>query len=187
MLRFDDTGGCYRETLACRKQEIEKKGAGILRCQAWLWRDAGNEGTGFYIAKAPIDRPPSVGQPTESSILTGGRPAPAIPLDPTSSPCNRAQSTPPSDLTGGDRREERVSTGFDHETATRMRGDPNEDLRWRFSASMRANVFLQPSQVYGRKLRCNASCRLQSCWRAKPFSQPGHLHLNGRSSLWDRR
>lgn len=71
--------------------------------------------TGLYIARAPIDRPPSVCQPAESSTLTaptGPRPAPAIAMEPSSSPCNRAQSTPPSDLTRRGRHEAPVSTAF---------------------------------------------------------------------------
>lgn len=70
---------------------------------------------GLYIARAPIGRPPSVGQPAESSTLTaptGPKPAPAFALEPSSSPCNRAQSTPPSDLTVRGRHEAPFSTGF---------------------------------------------------------------------------
>ena len=48
--------------------------------------------------------------------------------------------------------------------------------RCRFSASIRAKFFLQPSQGYGRMLRCSCSWRLQSCCRAKPLPHPGHLH-----------
>jgi len=60
------------------------------------------------------------------------------------------------------------------------------ERRWRFSASRRANGFLHPSHVNGRWLECSCSCRLQSCWRANPFPQPGHLHWKGFSSLCDR-
>jgi hypothetical protein len=37
------------------------------------------------------------------------------------------------------------------------------DSQCLFNASMRANVFLHPSHVKGRMLRCKFSCRLQSC------------------------
>jgi len=118
----DHTGGCYGETLACRKQETEKIGVGEIEMSVMAMPTCWQRGTGLYIAKAPIGRPPSVGQPAESSILTApmGRPAPAFILEPSSSPCNRAQSTPPSDLTVRGRHEVHVSTRFCH--ATRLRG-----------------------------------------------------------------
>lgn len=95
-------------------QKIEKKGVEGIEMSVMAMADAGNDQV-LYIARAPIGRLPSVGQPAESSTLTAPtviRPAPAFPLEPSSSPCNRAQSTPPSDLTVRGRHDDKVSTGI---------------------------------------------------------------------------
>lgn len=69
---------------------------------------------------------------------------------------------------------------------------PPSGLKWRFSASKRANCLPHPSQTCFLTLKCSVSwCLLASCARAKAFPQPGAGHLKGRSSAcerkWERR
>lgn len=69
-----------------------------------------------------------------------------------------------------------------------LQSAPPSERKCRLSASMRENDFAQPAQVCDPLLaECRAWCRLQSCWRANPLPHPGHSHMNGRSSVCERK